>query len=165
MHIASISCSFWAGLQAQSPANTSLRTAKFWLGGQAKKKSTPTPSATSLARVLGPTSSPLRLRVVVGIDDSTILVTRMSSRLGPEIFFLAVRLQSAGRVSDLSLLPRGAENGAGPWMASGPRTRNRSLMQWEAQTAHRLHDEHPFMSIPCELRSSDDGRCLILSWA
>ena len=47
MHIASISCSFWAGLQAQSPANRSLRTAKFWLGGQAKKKSTRTPSASA----------------------------------------------------------------------------------------------------------------------
>ena len=44
-------------------------------------------------------------------------------------------------------------------------TRNRSLTHWEAQTAHRLHDEHPFMSIPCELRSSDDGRCLILARA
>ena len=51
MHIASISCSFWVGLEAQSPANRSLRTAKFWLGGQTKKKSTRTPSAS--ARVPG----------------------------------------------------------------------------------------------------------------
>ena len=47
MLIASISCSVWAGLQAQSPANRSLGTAKFWLGGQAKKKSTRTPSASA----------------------------------------------------------------------------------------------------------------------
>ena len=33
---------------------------------------------------------------------------------------LAVRLQSARLVSDSSSLPRRAENGAGPWLASGP---------------------------------------------
>ena len=56
MHIASISCSFWAGLQAQSPANTSLRTAKFWPSGQAKEKSTRMLSAS--ARVPGGSAAP-----------------------------------------------------------------------------------------------------------
>ena len=77
-------------------------------------------SVASLVRALGPTSSPLRLCVVVGdrrLDDlghADVLAPWTGDLL------LAARLQSAGRVSDSSWLPRREENGAGPWMASGP---------------------------------------------
>ena len=73
-------------------------------------------SVASLTRALGPTSSPLRLCVVVGgrqLDDLGHAPWTID-------LLLAVRLQSACRVSDSSSLPRRAESGAGPWMASGP---------------------------------------------
>ena len=71
-------------------------------------------SVTSLAHALGSTSSPLRLAVVLEdrrLDDlgyAAVVATCTGDLL------LAVRLQSASRVSDLSSLPRRAENGAGP---------------------------------------------------
>ena len=77
-------------------------------------------SVVSLAHALGLTSSPLRLRVVVrdrrldGLGHADVLAPWTGD------LPLAVHLQSAGRVSDSSSLPRRAENGAGPWLDSGP---------------------------------------------
>ena len=100
-------------------------------------------------------SWPLRLlvfAVVVGdLGQVDVLVPWVGDLL------LAVHLQSAGCVSDSSLLPHGAGSSAN-WsrMAPGP--------PLKAQTAHQLRAEH-LPILVCELGRSNDGSCLILAHA